>query len=121
MGSLGNCRAYTPVYLPNDAIVTNVKVRYFDCHTENVIFQVCLARIHNTGTSTGSERLLYADHTSSGESYDIRTCNYYSIDNNTISSDYSYYMYLAWNPLALGDDLRFYGVRITYTVDQVTP
>jgi hypothetical protein len=119
-GSTEACTTYSPVYLPEGAIVTDVEVRYYDNHTtENVYLEFSLRRIikNNTGTAVLASALQESSGTSSG----IRAFSDNSIHFNPISVDYSYYLYLYWNPTAFSSNLRFYGATITYTVDKISP
>lgn len=108
--------------MPAGAVVTGVRGRYYDYSDENVDFFFFLDRVHNRTGDTDrmargeevhseyfySEDIQLVDDTDSQISYD------------TISDSYSYFVYIDWRPTGTitTDRLRFYGITITYVVDE---
>jgi hypothetical protein len=111
-----------PVHLPEDATVTEFRIYCYD-NTDVADLEIgaWLNRRGNWVHTIHTMGWIYGQTAS--ESTLIRS--YY---NNTISNavidnqHYQYYIHLDYNQVTYtGDDMRFYGCRITYTIDTVTP
>lgn len=122
-GTSDNCYAYAPVYLPNGATITKVQILYydFDHGGKSVYVSFSLTGISFAYTETTGYSMASA-WTISNVYLDL--INYLTddtISNATISSAHRYTLRIYWDPTGFSDNLRFYGARIRYTIDTLTP
>jgi hypothetical protein len=117
-----NVDAYAPVYLPTGATVIEVMFFYYDDHaTYNVEFAGAMRR--RFITSPNSDTMAFVTTVSSGSNSNlVLSVEDNDIDYPTIiNSTYSYQVKINWDPQINGENLRFYGCRIEYTMTTVTP
>ncbi len=121
-GSVDNCLAFAGVHLPDGANVTKVEMQYYDNHSTQGV-QTSLRLIRRRNDSTAYDTMAdIPTFTSLASSTDIRTRSDSYIDYSIIDSNYYYVIYLNWNPTntTFSGLLRFYGARITYTLDKIS-
>ncbi|RKZ46138.1 MAG: hypothetical protein DRQ58_09185 [Gammaproteobacteria bacterium] len=119
-GTTNNCYAIAPVYLPAGATITKIQTHYYDdSSTLDVTISMVLLRIKYDGINAYNMADQHA--TSFGSSNDIRNLEESSISAASIDNQYKYQLEIHWDPTGFSQMLRFYGARITYTMDTVTP
>lgn len=109
-----------PAQLPDDVTVTNMLVYYYDDSTSNVTISATLRRRAINSITTA--QMAGVSLTSSGRSTNVLSGSESTIISGTIDNqNYMYSLSLTWTPTELGNDLRFYGMRLEYEVDSLSP
>jgi hypothetical protein len=115
-----NVNAYAPVYLPQGAIVNRVEFYYRDNSISDVSLSGFLVRRYNFETVTEDMATVSIDTV--GFSPDVESIFDLSIGRATIDNqNYSYTVYIAWDPDGATNALRFYGCRIQYAMSTLAP
>jgi hypothetical protein len=121
IGSDSWVHAYAPVYLPQGAVVLNVRFYYMDATSGDMGFSGSMWRRANDVDIT-SEDMVHVSTTTSGSNIAIQYLDDFSIGVPTIDNEnYTYVADVGMNPTMSTTSLRFYGCRIKYALNTMLP
>ncbi|KPL20029.1 MAG: hypothetical protein AMJ92_00905 [candidate division Zixibacteria bacterium SM23_81] len=114
---------YSPVHLPDGATVTEFRVYYYDNEAgEDIDVNARLVRRHNY-ESMLTTQMAQITLTTSGSSTSVQSSSDNTIDSPTIdNSPYQYLVSVFWDQHNTESfNMRFFGCKITYTIDKLNP